>query len=226
MSPEERTLITGLFDRIRDAGAIDKDRQAETLIRDAVRQLPDAPYVLVQSVLLQENALADAQARIQELEDRVAELEAQQAPPTRSSGSFLGGANKAASPWGRGTAASVPVTGRAAQDSEPRYDPVGSRQPGYMQPPPPQAQAPAPSSSGGFFRSAMAAAAGVAGGVLLSDSIKGMMGGGHSDTHQAGSGPHYQDSAHNDPGASSTPAEPAPVEDASWDDSDSDTMDA
>ena len=51
MTPDERQLIKGLFDRMRGFGPVEKDRDAEALINDSVRQIPDATYMLVQSVL-------------------------------------------------------------------------------------------------------------------------------------------------------------------------------
>lgn len=231
MSPDERNLIINLFDRIREAGAIDKDRQAATLIKDAVRQLPDAPYVLVQSVLLQENALAEAQARIDELEARIADLEAEQQPQSSGrSGGFLGGSVLGGGRSAARDAGSVPnvsaerSTSSVWGSSRPAEREAAVSQSGFRQPAmPPMPQQPAQSGGGGFFRSAMAAAAGVAGGVLLSDSLKGMMGGG-SQSHHAGSEPHYQDPANNDPGVTQK-AEADPVDDTSWADSD-DSMDA
>ena len=71
MTPEERQLIAGLFDRMRSFGAPDKDREAEALIGQSVRSNPDAPYMLVQSVLVQEQALQAANDRVQELEDQL-----------------------------------------------------------------------------------------------------------------------------------------------------------
>src|SRR5262245_65518122 len=67
VTPEDRHLITGLFDRMRGIGAPTKDRDAEALINQSVRSFPDAPYMLVQSVLIQELALQQATARIQGL---------------------------------------------------------------------------------------------------------------------------------------------------------------
>ena len=52
MTPEERELIAGLFERMRSMGAIDKDREAEDFIARSTRQVPDAAYMLVQSVLV------------------------------------------------------------------------------------------------------------------------------------------------------------------------------
>ena len=73
MTPEERQLIAGLFDRMRSYGAPEKDREAEALINQSVRANPDATYMLVQSVLVQEQALQAANNRVQELEDQLRE---------------------------------------------------------------------------------------------------------------------------------------------------------
>jgi hypothetical protein len=67
MTPEERQLIAGLFDRMRSYGLPDKDREAEALINQSVRANPDAPYMLVQSVLVQEQALQAANDRVTQL---------------------------------------------------------------------------------------------------------------------------------------------------------------
>ncbi len=74
MNTEERNLISGLFDRMGQFGALEKDRDADALIAQAVRANPDAPYMLVQSVLVQEQALQQADSRIRELEARTREL--------------------------------------------------------------------------------------------------------------------------------------------------------
>ncbi len=58
MSPEERQLLIGLFDRVRGAAANPRDREAEALIDDAVRAQPYAPYLLAQTVLVQGTGFA------------------------------------------------------------------------------------------------------------------------------------------------------------------------
>jgi len=188
MTPDERQLITGLFERIRQQGAGEKDREAEALIRDGVRQMPDAPYMLVQTALVQEMALQQSENRVRELEDRIRELEDKaQQPAQQGTGSFLGGlfGGGAARP----AASSVPAAGRQSSNfgTSPR-GPAGSpwgniasnaNGPGPM--PGPQAgygQAmPMQPAGGGFLRSAMSTAAGVAGGVLAAEAISGMLGG-------------------------------------------------
>ena len=189
MTPDERQMIAGLFDRMRQQGAGVKDRDAESFIRDAVRQMPDAPYMMVQSILVQEMALQQSEERMRELEDRIQDLESRAQPqPQQSSGSFLGGLFGGSKP---AASTSVPVSGRQQSGgfaSAPRPaggSPWGNApqqggyapqaQQGYAQPP--MQQQPA---GGGFMRSAMTTAAGVAGGMLAANAISNMMNGGHS----------------------------------------------
>ena len=221
MNHEERQLISDLIGRMQQFGTPEKDRDAEQLIAQSVRANPDAPYMLVQSVLVQDNALQQADQRIQELEARVQQLEStQRAAPAAASGGFLGGM------FGGGRAAaqparhlsSVPTTGRPAA-APPANSPWGrpAGQAGMGQA---GAQAPmqqqAASGGGGFMKTAMATAAGVAGGMLLANSIQGMMNPGANGAQAANktptdattgepqeaarSEPQYQDPNDNDPG--------------------------
>jgi uncharacterized protein len=177
MTPDERQLITGLFDRMRGLGPVEKDRDAEALINQSVQQVPDAAYMLVQSVLVQEHALQQADQRVRELEEQVRRLEAQaaQARPAPAGGGFLGGLfggskpEPQAQPVSRG---SVPVTGRPSTGFG--GQPMGAPGPSAWR----QSAAAQPSGAGGgeFLRSAMATAAGVTGGILLAHSIQSMLG--------------------------------------------------
>src|SRR5580704_7063246 len=101
MEPQERELITTLLTRLQSAAGQPKDPEADTLIRQAMTQMPDAPYYLVQTVLIQDLSLHNAQNRIAELERQVASQSAQ-APRT----SFLGGLFSG----GQAAAPSVPST--------------------------------------------------------------------------------------------------------------------
>jgi hypothetical protein len=202
MTPDERQLIAGLFDRMRSYGLPDKDREAEALINQQVRYNPDAPYMLVQSVLVQEQALQAANARVQELEEQLREMGGD-APRSSRSGGFLSGV------WNSGRRgeeprSSVPQVGARSAPSayeQPRSAPWSQQQGA------PQGQQPAPQSSGGgFMKSALATAAGVAGGMLLADSVRNMLGGGahaspagHAGANDA-SDQSYADEQDNDPG--------------------------
>ena len=85
MTPEERNLVIDLFDRLATLEDAQRDAEAERLIRDGLRQAPNALYALVQTVLVQDEALKQADARIRELEGAAA---AETAPRDTS---FLGG---------------------------------------------------------------------------------------------------------------------------------------
>src|SRR5262245_52135392 len=211
MTPDARQLITGLFDRMRSTSVSEKDRDAEFLINQSVRQIPDAAYKLVQSVLVQEHVLQQADQRIRDLEEQVRQLESQ-GRPAAASGSFLGGLFGGGRPSAQPAGGSVPPVGRQSPDFGSR--PMGAPSAPWSQQPAQQQ----PGAGGGFLRTAMMTAAGVAGGVLLADSLRGMMGGSsaaHASTpaaeqpapheaqsHEAQSQePQYQDPADNDPGA-------------------------
>ena len=73
MTSDERTLISTLFDRLKQAGAQPKDAEADEYIRSKVSEQPAAPYLLVQSTLVMQQALAAAQSRIASLEKQLAE---------------------------------------------------------------------------------------------------------------------------------------------------------
>jgi hypothetical protein len=231
MNGEDRQLITGLFDRMRSMGRIEKDRDAEALIADQVRQNPDAAYMLVQSVLVQEHALQQAGARIEDLEARLRDLESrvpQQAPQQSGGffgGLFGGGANRASVPpaghqpagFGQRPAAGFGQASPGFGGQRPMGGPMGQpgspwagqpgMQPGMMQ----------PRQGGGFLQSAMATAAGVAGGMLLANSISGMLGGNSGEAQAADAG-----AATAQPAADTAAAEPAAedpmMQDASFDD--------
>jgi hypothetical protein len=139
MQQQERDLIADLFGRLQQFENQPRDPEAERLIAGSVARQPASPYLLVQTVLVQEEALKQARARIAELEGG------------RGQDSFLANAPRPG-PWGA-------------------QAPAPSPQPSPGQPW--GAQAPA---GGSFLRSALATAAGVAGGALLFEGIRNMFG--------------------------------------------------
>src|SRR5580692_11493446 len=70
MTEQERQLISGLGDRIRSAPAPQIDRDAYDLILHTIGTRTDALYILTQTVLIQEMALNQAKAQIEELKQR------------------------------------------------------------------------------------------------------------------------------------------------------------
>ncbi len=183
MTPEERQLLSGLFDRIQGASNQPRDRDAESFISDAVRSKPYAPYLMAQTVIVQDQALQAANERLQQLE---AQLRDQQGAGQPQETSFLGNLGK--SLFGAGQSqpqqrATMPATGGyggapmapGAQsfNQQPQGGPWGNQGAGY-------ASGAAQPQGGGFLKGALGAAAGVAGGVLLADSIRGLFGGGNN----------------------------------------------
>jgi hypothetical protein len=195
MSPEERQLLTGLFDRVRAAAGNPRDKEAEALIAEATKAQPYAPYLLAQTVIVQDQALNAANERLQELEGKVRQLEAQAAEQPRGTGGFLGGLGAL---FGAGAPPPPRPRGPAPQVGAPwqQQQPQGNWQPpqqGYGQPTPPPQQGPWGGQQGGqggsFLKGALGTAAGVAGGVLLADTIRGLFTGpGHNSGLGIGEG--------------------------------------
>lgn len=100
---QDQQAIDGLFDRIEDVArnSQPRDRDAEGLIQQRLREFPPAPYYMAQTILMQEQALRQAQERIEQLEAQ-----------SRPRGGFLGGlfndepqrqpARGRRGPWDRG----------------------------------------------------------------------------------------------------------------------------
>lgn len=184
MTPEERQLISGLFERMRPAANQPRDREAEDFISQQLRQQPYAPYLLSQTVIVQDQALRAAKDRIEQLEAQ----QRQDPPPAAQDTSFLGGLGRsifgAGQPDNRGP--TVPSAGHSAYAQDPGQ---------FRAPPAPAAPAGGPWSQaasqmggmaggagagGGFLKGALGAAAGVAGGVLLADGIRNLFTGGNN----------------------------------------------
>lgn len=172
MTPQERDLVIELFDRLAELESAPRDREAERVIAEELNRAPHALYALVQTVLVQDEALKAADARIQELEG---------APPpgAEEPRGFLDSMRE--SLFGRDERrGSVPSV---RSGGEPMGVPPGFRRDaeamgGPMPAPPEQGR------GGSFLGTAAAAAAGVVGGAILANSIRSALGG-----HQSGQGP-------------------------------------
>jgi hypothetical protein len=189
MTPQERQLIDDLFDRLAKLETAPRDSEAMSAIMQGLRTAPNAVYALVQTTLVQDEALKRAH-------DRIQELEATQTGQPNQSGGFLDSMRDAI--FGQGQqqgSGSVPHvrapdiggrpvwnSGQVMQQSQAPGQQYG--QPAYGQPqgygqPYGGGQQPAFGGGGGsFLGTAAAAAAGVVGGSLLLGSIRSMMGGG------------------------------------------------
>lgn len=179
MTPQERQLVDDLFTRLAGVENTPRDQTAAAAIAEGLRRAPNALYTLVQTVLVQDEALKRANDRIQQLEGGGASDRA-------ASGGFLDQMRDTVFGKSRGSVPNVqppPMpssqpawnTGQVLQQTEQpgRYNQGPAGQPPAGQPygAPPQA------GGGSFLGTAAAAAAGAVGGGLLLNSIRSMMGG-------------------------------------------------
>jgi hypothetical protein len=149
MDRNDRQAIEDLFDKLAtvERQSPPRDGESEAFIRDKVARQPGAPYYMAQTIVVQEQALAAAEARL-------AELEAQAAGTPAANGGFFDSLFGDRRQPARSTG-SVPRVGAPNRES------MRPQQPG----------------GGGFLAGAAQTALGVTGGVLLGNAIAGMLGG-------------------------------------------------
>src|SRR5215472_15132168 len=190
MTPQEQQLVADLFDRLATLEGQRRDPDAERLIREGLGRAPNSVYALVQSVLVQDEALKRANARIEELEHAGA------APG--ESGGFLDSMRNAimGRDPSRGSVPSVRAGGEGSSGvrgprpdaGQPQGYPPGYQQAGY----PPGAPVGGSGMTGGggssFLGTAAATVAGVVGGAMLLNGIRSMMGGSMMGGHQSFAG--------------------------------------
>jgi uncharacterized protein len=191
MTPQERQMVDDLFDRLAKMESAPRDPDATAAMAQGLRAAPNAVYALVQTVLVQDEALKQAHHRIEELE---AAGPADQHP---SGGGFLDSMRDAVFGQNapRGSVPNVPPpptpsrpvwnSGQVLQQGQSpgHYDqtpygqqPYGAPQ-GQMGGPMGGAFGGAMGGGGSFLGTAAATAAGMVGGSLLLNSFRGMMGG-------------------------------------------------
>ncbi|MGE0060694.1 MAG: DUF2076 domain-containing protein [Xanthobacteraceae bacterium] len=158
MTPQERQLVSDLFDRLAKLETTPRDPDAERTIADGLQRAPHAIYPLVQTVLLQDEALRRADARLRELEGE-----------PEQGGGFLDSMRGAL--FGGRPNTSVPDV-RQNLGGDPR-----GREP-----------AQAPGGGGSFLGTAAASAVGVVGGMMMANMIGSLLGGGSHGQAFAGQG--------------------------------------
>jgi len=187
MTPQERQLIDDLFDRLAKLESAKRDPEAMSAIMQGLRNAPNAVYALVQTALVQDEALKRADMRIQELEAGAGQ-QAQSGGFLDSMRDAIFGQNQPHGSVPNVRAPEIAGGGRPAWNTgqvlQQNQAPGPFNQPGYAQPYGGAQQQPSAFGGGGgsFLGTAAAAAAGVVGGSLLAGSIRSMMGGGN---HQA-----------------------------------------
>ncbi|MBV8754901.1 MAG: DUF2076 domain-containing protein [Hyphomicrobiales bacterium] len=199
MTPQERELIAKLFDRLAALENAPRDPDAERAIQEGLARAPHAVYALVQTVLVQDEALKAANAKIEELQGPSEDSQPEQPRGFLDTmrNSLFG---REATPAQRGSVPSV-RPGASPFANAPGYRDQGYREqapppmggPGYGGPAAPGFGGPggpgfggyggAPGGGGSFLGTAAASAAGMIGGSLLLGGIRNMLGG-HG--HQAG----------------------------------------
>lgn len=160
MDRNDQQAIEGLFGKLAsvESQQPERDAEAERFIRERIASQPGAPYYMAQTIVVQEQALEAAQARIEQLEAEAAQ--GSRAGGGGLFGSLFGGGQQAP----RRAGLSVPNVGR--QSAAPMQA--------------------APQRGGGFLAGAAQTAMGVAGGVLLGNAIAGMFSGGEAHAADAG----------------------------------------
>ena len=68
MNNQERQVIDDIFRRLEQVADQPRDPEAERFIADKVRQQSYAPYAMAQAIFVQEQALANLQSRLEQLE--------------------------------------------------------------------------------------------------------------------------------------------------------------
>ena len=172
MNRDELTMIQGLFGKLSDAEhtAPPRDPEADRFIQESVARQPGAPYYMAQTIIVQEQALEAAQARIQELEEQASR------PSGGLLGSLFGGGSRPAprpsaqAGHGRSSSAGAGSHGRAA--------PAGSAWNAGQ----------GAGRGGGFMAGAAQTAVGVAGGMMLGSMLGGMFAGDEAQAGEADAG--------------------------------------
>ena len=195
MTPQERDVIAGIFDRLKQAANQPRDPEAESYIAQRLHEQPYAPYAMAQAVYVQETALTNLQAQVEDLQAQLRELQSRPAEASAQSGGFLSGIfGGGAQPAAR--AGSVPSFPQRSQDTPSSAwtrqqpgamaaAPAGQPGTGAPQPGPWSNQAQQAPGRGGFMASALTTAAGVAGGMMLGNVLTNAFGGGTAKAAEA-----------------------------------------
>lgn len=154
MNTDEREQLSRFLQQLTQAQAIQKDGEADALIREACLRQPDAAYLLVQRAMLLDSAVADSQAQIARLQEALEQLQNQGRSATNGGG-FID-----ANAWGNSPVRQSSPPARAA-----------------AYPAAAQASAPAPSAWGaGMLGNIATTAAGVVAGGFLFQGIGHLLG--------------------------------------------------
>ncbi|ALK10283.1 DUF2076 domain-containing protein [Blastochloris viridis] len=214
MSPEEKSVIAGIFDRLSQAENQPRDPDAERFIAERLRTQPYAPYVMAQAIYVQEQALANLSQQVEQLKAEVEELSRR----PQQSGGFLsslfgGGSQPAPQPRADYANAQAPG-GQFGRGSVPQAGPQAAGPWGQQ----PQQGGPMQSRFGGgggsgFLGTAMTTALGVAGGMMIANAVSSAFSGGQAAKLAEGAG---ASEAGKDEAAKDTASQDPAAADDSW----------
>ncbi|MCF6768460.1 DUF2076 domain-containing protein [Thiotrichales bacterium 19S11-10] len=153
MANEDKQLINNLAQRLHQGNTqLQKDPEAEVMIKNEIERAPNAVYQLTQAVLLQEHALQNAQSQIQMLQQQINALQTQQQPRRGFLNNLFGGGMQQPAP-------------RAMQQPNQGFQPGYQQNHGHY-------------GGSSFLRSAATTAVGVAGGMALFQGVNSLFSGG------------------------------------------------
>lgn len=191
MTPQERSVIDSIFERLKPAANQPRDPEAERYIAELLRQQPYATYVLAQSVYVQEQALGNLGQENEQLKADLAEAERKAAAAPAQSGGFL------SSIFGGGAPA-APARAEPQQQAAPQGGPWGGQPRMGMQQAPqaapqqggpwggaPAAAQPQQGGGSGFLGTALTTVAGVAGGMVVGNMLMNAFKGGSGGSNPA-----------------------------------------
>jgi uncharacterized protein len=160
MDRNDQQAIESLFGKLAEVErqSPPRDAESEAFIRERIARQPGAPYYMAQTVVVMEQALEAAQARIEELEAQISRA------PQSSGGGLLGKLFGDTRPSSRSTGA---MSGAGRTGGAAPQQPIPVQQPQR--------------GGGGFLAGAAQTALGVTGGVLLGNALAGMLGGGEAE---------------------------------------------
>jgi len=163
VTPQEEQLLNSLVERVNQTQLQEKDPEAETLLNRDLGTNPDALYILAQTILVQNIALEQAKAQVNQLQQQMQQARQQPAHATSFLGNLLGHRDPAPPP--------PPPT-----YAQPEYIPPPPPPPVYAQPQYQQPQyVPVQTGQPSFLRGAMQTAAGVAAGALAFEGVEAVL---------------------------------------------------
>jgi hypothetical protein len=170
VTPQEQQLLSDLTQKINQTQLQEKDPDAENMLGHELGANPDALYILAQTVLVQNIALDQAKAQIEQLQQQLQQARQQPAHTTSFLGRLLGEKDPQPAPpqqqWGGPQ--QPPPYQPVPQYTQPQYGPP---QPQYQQP----QYVPVGSGQPSFLRGAMQTAAGVAAGALAFEGVESIL---------------------------------------------------